>query len=141
MCMQVVRMIAIVAALLLLSGSVWAGELPRYMLGYWCFNKHATWALDGFAEDGTDNRSIYSRAKNFDECANRGGMRLSQSRYVVGRFEAREYCKIEKIKRVRAGAYLIQTTCEDFELSRPSFRAVSEGTEQPEETLLRVEQN
>jgi hypothetical protein len=30
---------------------------------------------------------------------------------------------------------------DDFELSRPSFRSVSEATERPEETLLRVNQN
>jgi hypothetical protein len=137
---RISKIVIAIATVFLLSGSAWGAELPNYMLGYWCFNKTATRTLEGYLEDGTDKRAIYSRARGFDDCGNRGGMRLWRKSnrsigHTLGRFEWRENCKIEKIKRIKAGTYLLETSCNDFELSRPSSRAMSEATERPEDTL------
>jgi hypothetical protein len=40
-----------------------ATELPKHMLGLWCFNKIATEELD------TDNISVWDKATSFDDCA------------------------------------------------------------------------
>jgi hypothetical protein len=111
-----------------------ATELPKHMLGLWCFNKIATEELD------TDNTSVWDKATSFDDCTNRGGVKLwrqgNQSGYVIGRFNRRAHCKIDKLKLSRPGAYLLHSNCRDdagawtehFELSRKS-----------EQTLLRRE--
>jgi hypothetical protein len=111
-----------------------ATELPKHMLGLWCFNKIATEELD------TDNTSVWDKAASFDDCANRGGVKLwrqgNQSGYVIGRFNRRAHCKIDKLKLSRPGVYLLHSNCRDdagawtehFELSRKS-----------EQTLLRRE--
>jgi hypothetical protein len=79
-----------------------ATELPKHMLGLWCFNKIATEELD------TDNTSVWDKATSFDDCANRGGVKLwrqgNQSGYVIGRFNRRAHCKIDKLKLSRPGS-------------------------------------
>jgi hypothetical protein len=72
------------------------------MLGLWCFNKIATEELDN------DNTSVWDKATSFDDCANRGGVKLwrqgNQSGYVIGRFSRRAHCKIDKLKLSRPGS-------------------------------------
>jgi hypothetical protein len=85
---------AVVLAAALLSASAAtaqaAPQLPNAVLGMWCFHK-------AYVND-PDPHIIWPDAKDFDECANCGGVRFwrrgGKSRYELGRFDARTDCEI-----------------------------------------------
>src|SRR5262249_51382404 len=82
-----------------ISRSTTRVELPPYALGSWCFG----WAPP---------RNALWRARNFDDCGNRGGIRFSnRSRsFEQGRFEWRARCDITSIKLI-ATKYRVSSYC------------------------------
>jgi hypothetical protein len=95
-----------VAALLLATETAQAAEqLPSSLLDHhWCFTMGA--------DEGAPDRII--KDDNFDNCANRGGIRFWRQGkkwgYQLGRFEWRADCEITKINRV-SGTYQVHSYC------------------------------
>jgi hypothetical protein len=82
-----------------ISRSATRVELPPYVLGSWCFG----WAPP---------RNALWRARNFDDCGNRGGIRFSNSNrsFEQGRFDWRASCEITSIKLI-ATKYRVSSYC------------------------------
>jgi hypothetical protein len=98
-----------------------APRLPNTMLGgLWCFTR-----ILRFENDSDPNVTLLLRDKNFENCANRGGVRFwrrgGKSGFQLGRFEAREDCKISKIERIASkgsSVYRVHSYCRDEEATR-----------------------
>jgi hypothetical protein len=111
------RNIAPVLAAALLSGSAATAQvaprLPNAVLGHWCFHKPY--------ENDPDPHIMFS-ADNFDDCANRGGVRFWQrgarSGFILGRFEVRWDCQISKINRI-GSRYRVSSYCRLAKSDRP----------------------
>ena len=86
-----------------------APQLPNAALGMWCFHK-------AYVND-PDPHIIWPDAKDFDECANRGGIRFwkrgGKWGYELGRFDARTDCEITKVVRTRSNVYRVRSRCLD----------------------------
>ena len=82
-----------------ISRSATRVELPPYVLGSWCFG----WAPP---------RNALWRARNFDDCGNRGGIRFSNRNrsFEQGRFDWRASCEITSIKLI-ATKYRVSSYC------------------------------
>jgi hypothetical protein len=91
-------LLASVAALFLATGTATAQtskvELPNAILGTWCND----WSASTSAE--IDGESHYWRPTPPDpkECANRGGMTISQQSIKFHRFEKFHFCKIMAVE-------------------------------------------
>jgi hypothetical protein len=86
-----------------------APRLPNAVLGhYWCFIR----ASD---DDPDQDASLLTSAANFDDCANRGGVRFwrrgDKSGFQLGRFNWRADCKISKIDLVGPKVYRVHSHC------------------------------
>jgi len=92
--------VALLLAAALLSASATmaqaAPRLPNALVGNWCFHKPY--------DNDPDPYIMWPDAKDFDECANRGGVRFwrrgSKWGFQLGRFNARADCEIRKVTRV-----------------------------------------
>jgi hypothetical protein len=102
------RNIALVLAAALLSASAATAQVapgfPNNVLGhYWCF----------YRAPDDDPHLIFS-ADNFDDCANRGGVRFwrrgGKSGFQLGRFDWRADCEISKIDLV-GEVYRVHSYC------------------------------
>jgi hypothetical protein len=118
------RNIALVLAAALLSASAATAQvaprLPNALLGNWCFHKPY--------DNDPDPYIMWPDAKDFDECANRGGVRFwrrgSKWGFQLGRINARADCEIRKVTRV-GRRYRVLGYCQpdpDDELQQPDER-------------------
>jgi hypothetical protein len=75
---------------------------------HWCFYR----APDG---DPDEDASLLTSADNFDDCANRGGVRFwrrgGKSGFQLGRFDWRADCEISKIDLVGPKVHRVHSHC------------------------------
>jgi hypothetical protein len=95
-----------------------APRLPNALVGNWCFHKPY--------DNDPDPYIMWPDAKDFDECANRGGVRFwrrgGKWGYQLGRFEQRIDCEIRKVTRV-GRRYRVLGYCQpDPDLQKPDER-------------------
>lgn len=96
-----------IAATFVLLG-IWpvrAAELPKEMLGAWCFDKLMTRAL------AAEGEYYHARAAHGNDCANRGGYAIWTDGLTSYRFGPQQVCKFDKIEPVGGGAYHVSMTC------------------------------